>query len=58
VWVRPRFYLLNFNEKEKFVSVVYAYYFEGHDFGDAVKIVDSLSGKEVGSFDLRGLTLK
>jgi hypothetical protein len=52
LWVRPAFYSLEFERKEKFVSVVYALYFDGSKQTDSVRIFDSLSGKEVGSYSL------
>jgi zinc-ribbon domain len=60
VWVEPRFYALDFDTKEKFVSVVYAYYFDGTDMADTVRIFDSRSGKEVGDYSLvnPGLRMK
>lgn len=50
VWVRPAFYALDFETKEKFVSVVYAYYFDGTDITDSVRVIDGMSGKEVGNY--------
>jgi len=50
VWVRPRFYAAEFDQKQSFVSVVYAYYFDGSSEADSVRIFDSRSGKEVGSY--------
>ncbi|MCK4326382.1 hypothetical protein KAU86_02390 [bacterium] len=60
LWVKPAFYTLDFETKEKFVSVVYAYYFDGSNYGDTVRIFDNMSGKEVGSYSLAdpGLRLK
>ena len=50
VWVRAMFYVLDRDEKEKFIRVVYAYYFDGTDIADSVRIVDSASGNEVGEY--------
>lgn len=50
LWVRPRFYAAEFDQKQSFVSVVYAYYFDGSNETDSVRIFDSRSGKEVGSY--------
>jgi hypothetical protein len=50
LWVRPRFYAAEFDQKQSFVSVVYAYYFDGSNVTDSVRIFDSRSGKEVGSY--------
>jgi tetratricopeptide (TPR) repeat protein len=48
VWVKPGFYALDFDMKDRFVGVVYAYYFD--DDNGIVTIFDSLSGKEVGDY--------
>lgn len=50
VWVRPAFYQLDFDTKQSFASVVYAYHFDGSNPTDSVRLFDSMSGKEVGSF--------
>jgi hypothetical protein len=50
VWVRPAFYITDFETKERSVSVVYAYYFDGTDISDSVRVFDSMSGKEVGNY--------
>ena len=50
VWVRPAFYALDFDTKQKFIGVVYAYYFDGSNITDSVRLIDSLSGKEVGDY--------
>lgn len=50
LWVTPAFYALEFDSKESFVSVVYAYYFDGDDLSDSVLIFDSKTGKRVGSY--------
>jgi len=52
LWVRPGFYIADFDQRESFVSVVYAYYFDGSDPTDSVKLFDSQSGKEVGSYSI------
>ena len=59
LWVTPSFYLLDFDTKQSFVSVVYAYYFDGTSYGDVVLIYDNLSGKEVGKYStVQGLNMK
>lgn len=50
LWVRSAFYALDFDMKQKFVGVVYAYYFDGSNDTDTVRIFDSRTGKEVGSY--------
>lgn len=58
VWVRPRFYSANFDEKQSFLGVVYAYHFDRREIGNVVRIFDSLSGKEIGNFTSTGLSLR
>jgi len=59
LWVRPGFYLLDYDTKQQFVSVVYAYCFEDESMGNIVRIYDSLSGKDVGGYTLlSGLKMK
>jgi hypothetical protein len=50
VWVRPAFYGLDFDEKQKLLAVVYAYYYDGTDIADTVYLRDSLNNKDVGSY--------
>ena|SRR5882672_778166 len=49
VRIRPRFYALDFETKNKMIGIIYAYYCTGDDL-DLVILEDSLSGKTVGSF--------
>lgn len=57
LWVRQGFHDLEFDAKQKFVSVVYAYYFDGSNLSDSVRIYDNMSGKEIGRFDQSNLTM-
>jgi hypothetical protein len=57
LWVTQRFKALDFDTKQTFVSVVYAYYFDGNDFTDSVRIYDGQSGKEIGQFTTSGLRM-
>jgi hypothetical protein len=60
VYVLPAFYELDFDTKQKFVSVVYAYYFDGrNEFTDLVRVFDARTNKSVGSYTIAtgGLTL-
>lgn len=57
VWVKPGFYTLDFDDKASYVSVVYAYYFDGSDQSDLVRIFDGKTGKEIGSYSDSGLRL-
>jgi hypothetical protein len=57
VWVRPAFYELDFEEKQKFVSVVYAYYHDGLDSMDMVIVYDANNNKSVGTFTTAGLRM-
>ncbi len=60
LWVKPAFYMLDFDSKSKFVSIVYAYYFTQNSSYNIVVIFDSLSGKEIGDYSpvSGGLTIK
>jgi hypothetical protein len=57
LWVRPAFHLLDFDRKQSFVSVVYAYYFDGSRVSDTVRLFDSKTGKEVGAYSSGGLRM-
>jgi hypothetical protein len=57
LWIAPRFHSLNYEQKEKFVSIVYAYYFDGYSITDAVRIYDGKTGKEIGDYSSQGLKL-
>ena len=60
VYVLPAFYELDFDMKQQFVSVVYAYYFDGSDaYGDLVRVFDARTNKSVGTYTIAtgGLTL-
>lgn len=50
VWVGPEFYALEFELKQKFVSVVSAYYVVQSETFDPVVLYDVHSGKQVGTF--------
>lgn len=56
-YVGPAFYTLTIDDKQSFVSVVYAYYFDGSDPVEHVRIFDGYSGKQIGDFDKTGLSL-
>ena len=60
VWVTARFKALLFDDKQQFISVVYAYYFNGNGFTDTVLVYDNLNGREIGQYNpnLGGLKLK
>ena len=50
LWVKPAFYMLDFDTKSKFVNVVYAYYITQNTKYDIVVLYDSQTGKEVGKY--------
>jgi len=50
VWVKPLFYESDFDQKEAFVGLVYSYYFDGSDELAFVRVLDSRSNKEVGTY--------
>lgn len=49
ILVKPAFYVLDFKDKQSFVSVVYAYYFDGSDPYVPIRLKDSRTNKAVGS---------
>lgn len=58
VFVTPAFHALDIETKEKFVSVVYAFYFSDHSIRNVVRVMDSRTGKEVGTFSALNPGLK
>ena len=50
VWVTPKFHLLTFSEKKAFIHLVYSYYYTENSDYDAVRIFDSMTGKEIGGY--------
>lgn len=58
VWVKPGFYVLPFDDKQSFVSVVYAYCIGGDTSGFII-LKDDRSGKEAGTYwGNRGLVME
>ncbi len=59
LYVKPRFYSLNFDDKQSFVSVVYAYYLTKDPKATMVVLFDSRTNKKIGVFSKvdRGLKL-
>jgi hypothetical protein len=59
VWVSPGFYALRPSTEAEVISVVYAYYFDGTNASDSVRVIDGFSRELVGSFaPLTGLKMK
>ena len=59
VWVSQGFYALHPATKAEIISVVYAYYFDGSNSSDSVRVIDSFSRELVGSFSpITGLKMK
>ena len=52
LWVKPAFYVLDFDTKSKFVNVVYAYYITQDPKYNIVVLYDSQTGKEVAEFSI------
>ncbi len=50
VWVLPRFAQATFDQKQSFISAVYAYYFDGSSVSDFVRVIDGMTGNEIGQF--------
>jgi len=58
-WIEPAFYALDFDSKQKFSSVVYAYCFGTSEENAVVTLRDNRTGKEAGEFSaLRGLRME
>lgn len=55
--VGPVFYTLDFDTKQSFINVVYAYYFDGSDDYDILRVMDGRTNKAVGTFTTSGLSL-
>ena len=59
VCVKLRFYLLDFDTKQDYIAIVYAYYFDGREFDDCVAVWDRLDQKELATYSImRGLKMK
>ncbi|WP_441228075.1 hypothetical protein AB7813_08975 [Tardiphaga sp. 20_F10_N6_6] len=58
LWVDSGFHSADFETKQKFVSVVYAYYFNGSNIADSVRIYDGKTGKEIGDYSIGNPGLK
>lgn len=59
VWVQPGFSGLTFEDKQKFVGVVYAWCYDAQKLGQFVRIRSNLTNKEVGMYTAeRGLDLE
>ncbi len=58
LWIAPGFYALTFDDKQKLVSVVAAYYLAKSPRWSIVVLKDSKTGKRIGQFDERGLHLQ
>lgn len=59
VWVKPRFYALNFEQKQNLISLVWTYYNVKDSAIKTVVVYDSTTGKEVGTFNKAyGLEMK
>lgn len=59
VWVEPAFYALDFGDKQQFTEVVYAYFFDGSNSSDHVRLFDRFTGKEIGGYTAQsGLSLR
>jgi hypothetical protein len=59
-YVTPTVYAVDFDTQQKFVSEIYAYYFDGTNITDVVTLRDSRNGKDVGEFNpqMGGLKMK
>ena len=57
VWVTPMFSILTFEEKQKLLSIVLAYYYEAPGPDAIIILRDNMTGKEVGRMSGAGLKL-
>ena len=57
VWVTPTFRRLDFDDKQKFLNVVYAYYLTENRRSNIVVLKDSRTGKRIGTYSQYGLDL-
>ncbi len=59
VFVKPSFLASEFKDKVNIASMIYGYYFDGSKITDTVYLLDSRSGKSVGTFNsLRSLRME
>ncbi|UJW87922.1 hypothetical protein [Devosia sp. SL43] len=49
-FVGPAFYAATIDQKQSFVSVVYAYSYDGSNATDSVRLFDGQTGKEIGRY--------
>lgn len=56
-WVTPKFMLLDFESKQKFLGVIYAFYLDGSEPLASVALINALNGEEVGRFSAAGLDI-
>ena len=52
VHVAPLFFTLDFDTKQSFISVVYAYHYDGADKFDFVWVLNGQTNKPIGTFNL------
>ena len=57
VWITPTFRRLDFDDKQKFLNVVYAYYLTENRRSNIVVLKDSRTGKRIGTYSQSGLDL-
>lgn len=50
VTIGPSFNRVDFDTKQSFISVVYAQYFDGTGIADFVRVIDNMTGKEIGMY--------
>lgn len=58
VTVGPKFKSLSYEDKNAFMNVVFAYYYNQNQSNDLVLIYDYHTGKKIGSYSMRGLELE
>jgi len=58
VYVAPAFHTLNIDDKKAFISVAHAYYIAAGNTDNLTVIFDSLTGKQIGTFNEFGLQME
>ena len=59
VYVTPAFMSQTFDDKQRLISVVYAYYYDGSSDIESVQLMNSITNEPVGTYGLlNGLALE
>lgn len=62
VWVDPAFHLIDFDDKQNFIAVVYGYHFlqnklleDSTSTGNTIHVIDNKTGKKIGDYKVTSL---